>query len=107
MGCRKDGKRDYVGVQINPDGSSYEGEWLNDKPHGYGRFTLPNGDVFEGIHFEGNHVGPGIFYEKDKSTFIEKIEDSLINGFVKEVYKDGIIYQGFMDKGSKNGHGIY
>lgn len=36
------------GVQVWHDGSIYEGQWRNDKAHGFGRLIHADGDVYEG-----------------------------------------------------------
>ena len=35
------------------NGRSYEGDYVNDKKHGYGVYTWENGSTFEGSWFEG------------------------------------------------------
>jgi hypothetical protein len=37
-----------MGVFTWKDGKKYEGEYLNDKKHGYGRIVWPDGRVYEG-----------------------------------------------------------
>ena len=54
---RRNGKLPLIN---NPDGSTYEGEWLNGKYHGQGIFTWPNGDRFEGEYRDGKKHGRGI-----------------------------------------------
>lgn len=41
-------KRNGFGISIRPDGSRYQGTWLNDCIHGIGRFTNINGNYYEG-----------------------------------------------------------
>lgn len=36
-----------------PDGRTYEGEYLNDKKHGYGKFTWPDGTSYVGHWING------------------------------------------------------
>jgi len=40
--------RDGTGVQIWPDGAKFEGEWKENRAHGYGKFTHADGDLYEG-----------------------------------------------------------
>ena len=40
--------RQGEGVQVFPDGSMYEGYWVNNKANGKGRLIHANGDVYEG-----------------------------------------------------------
>ena len=41
-------QKDGRGVQIWPDGSRYDGFWVNEEAQGYGRLVHANGDVYEG-----------------------------------------------------------
>ena len=38
---------------------SYEGDWENDKPHGFGINTFPNGKIYTGNFYKGKPVGDG------------------------------------------------
>jgi len=40
-----------------PDTSYYEGEWLNNKAHGQGKFNYADGDVYEGSFAENKFCG--------------------------------------------------
>jgi hypothetical protein len=42
---------------IHPDGRKYVGEFKEDKFHGKGTVTLPDGDELEGIFIDGELVG--------------------------------------------------
>lgn len=44
----KTGDKDGKGKQVWPDGSVYEGWWMNDKANGKGRLIHGDGDVYEG-----------------------------------------------------------
>jgi hypothetical protein len=37
----------------NPDGSVYQGEWKEGKPHGWGVFRAPDGETVEGEWVDG------------------------------------------------------
>ena len=39
---------DGKGLFTWPDGRKYEGDYLNDKKHGFGIFTFKDGRVYEG-----------------------------------------------------------
>ncbi len=41
--------KEGTGSFYYPDGSIFEGTWINDKKEGLGRVTYPNGEVIEGI----------------------------------------------------------
>tara|TARA_B110000902_G_C13763391_1_gene381454 strand:- start:81 stop:476 length:396 start_codon:yes stop_codon:yes gene_type:complete len=65
VGEWKDGKRNGIGtnywIELSeyhnmPAGSQYEGQWLNDIKHGYGKGTYANGTVKEGLWKEGEFI---------------------------------------------------
>ena len=43
------------------DGRKYEGEYVNDKKHGYGIYTYPDGRSYKGQWAHGKQHGQGIF----------------------------------------------
>lgn len=40
---------------------TYEGEWLNNLPHGHAKETFENGDTFEGRFIQGQRSGNGAY----------------------------------------------
>ena len=60
----------------------YDGHWLNDKLHGYGKMNYRNGDVYEGNW-------------KDDNRF----------GFGKMIYQNGDVYEGDWKNGKRHGIG--
>ena len=48
-----------LGIQIWPDGASYEGEWRYNRAHGKRKFIHVDGDVYEGewANDKANGVG--------------------------------------------------
>ena len=40
-------------------GTVYEGQWKNNKAHGYGTLTLPGGGVYKGDYQNGEFHGHG------------------------------------------------
>eukprot|EP01043_Picozoa_sp_COSAG02_P067462 COSAG02_NODE_10850_length_1846_cov_1.447624_2_plen_127_part_00 len=53
-------RRALLGKLTNKDKSAYyEGNWKNDKRHGFGRMTHSNGDVYEGDWENGKQCGTG------------------------------------------------
>jgi hypothetical protein len=43
---------------VFPNGEKYVGQWENDKYHGRGILTLPDGSVYEGQFEEGQFIEP-------------------------------------------------
>jgi len=52
-----DNKSGYYGIGYDPDGSFYEGQWVDDVFQGYGRRQEANGRVSEGIWSRGKLQG--------------------------------------------------
>ena len=44
---------------VYADGSTYEGMFRNDKPHGFGVFRGRDGSLYEGNFLEGKRSGKG------------------------------------------------
>ena len=44
-----------------PDGSKYEGQWVDDMRHGNGTYTYVNGDVYSGEWTGNNRHGQGVY----------------------------------------------
>ncbi len=38
------------------DGDRYEGEWRDEKKHGYGKYTYSDGRIKEGMWYQGKEV---------------------------------------------------
>ena len=72
------------GTKEFKDGSVYEGEFKNNKMHGYGKIFFKDGSIYQG-NFKNNHRdGTGISRNKDRS------QQRVIyqNGKFKEVYSE-------------------
>ncbi len=47
--------------------SNYEGEKIDNWPHGTGKYIFPNGTIYQGQFFQGNFHGDGILTYQDGS----------------------------------------
>ena len=56
---------DGKGLFSWPDGRKYDGEYLNDKKHGFGIFTFKDGRVYEGEWENGKQHGRGRYKKKN------------------------------------------
>lgn len=53
-----------------PDGSSYEGKWMNGKMQGFGKYTWENGDYYEGNYHNGLKYGEGkMFWSAENKIY--------------------------------------
>ena len=64
-----DNKRNGKGKYIWADGNVYEGDWLDDKKSGSGRFEWANGDSYEGGYYNDKRDGTGVKYYANGDVF--------------------------------------
>jgi len=112
-----------------PSGSTYLGEWLGFKRHGFGIMTWPDGSIFKGqfqynaaeglgflIHTNGDTYvgewranvphGKGV-YKFMNGTRYEGFFENVQDGSGVETLLDGSCYQGEFKSGMKHGAGKY
>lgn len=65
----KEGLRQGRGIQLWPDGSKYEGYWLNDMANGRGRLIHSDGDVYEGEWVNDKAQGKGTYIHMDGAKY--------------------------------------
>lgn len=82
-GQMSDGNPDGKGMCISPDGTVWDGFWLNGKPTKRGTIKWKNGQVYDG---EWNSYGP--------------------NGEGKMMYPDMRVYTGMFRDGERHGQGM-
>lgn len=125
-GCLEGNCEDGEGMFAYPDGSKYEGQFLDSKPNGEGTLTYPNGDRYVGSFKAGLKNGKGTFYYSDETTSTgewlggeyignPKIEDGRVgcvdgdckNGTGIYIYKEGAAkYEGTFTNGMPDGKGV-
>ena len=105
------------GRLIHSDGDSYEGEWYNDMPHGFGKFERHDGKVkysgywrmdkkhgegveiyedgseYHGNFFEGKKCGLGTLIGRN-GTYNGDFKDNLFHGKGTFTWVDGRTYTG-------------
>jgi len=77
-----------------PDGSTYEGEFNNDKFHGKGYFTSPDGHTYEGEFNNDKFHGQGTLTYPDGAFYIGAFKDHKFHGQGTLTYPDGMSHQG-------------
>ena len=66
---------------VDSQGSTYEGDWLNDRQHGQGCETWEEGKVrFTGTYVDGIKEGHGRYDWSDSSHFEGEFVDSKFQG---------------------------
>ena len=54
-----EGKQHGKGKYSLPNGYQYEGDWKEGKIEGFGKATYPDGSFYEGTFIDGQHSGEG------------------------------------------------
>ena len=101
------GEKHGRGIQIWPDGSKYEGEWLNNKTNKYGRLIHADGDVYEGNWLNDKASGHGIYIHSNGTKYEGNWLEDQQHGQGKEIWPDGAQYEGSYSLGSKRGQGKF
>ena len=83
----------------------YEGYWLNNKQHGFGKETYNEGLIYFGNFREGMKSGIGILKFADGSYYQGNFEKGLINGEGQYHWKNGKLYLGQWIDNKINGEG--
>ena len=97
--------------EIYKNGNSYFGQFLNNKPDGFGQLIDVNGDKYIGQWKNGEMNGQGTYIwgpnsKKSGDKYIGQWKDGKKSGFGKLISSDGEIYIGEFLNNKKNGQGI-
>eukprot|EP01102_Stenamoeba_stenopodia_P020946 TRINITY_DN8322_c0_g1_i1.p1 TRINITY_DN8322_c0_g1~~TRINITY_DN8322_c0_g1_i1.p1 ORF type:complete len:1150 (+),score=232.72 TRINITY_DN8322_c0_g1_i1:180-3629(+) len=91
--------------QTYPNGDTYEGEFVNGKRHGKGKYTFSSGDVFEGQHEQGQFSGYGTYRYVNGDVYNGQFKCGVFEGqgvFTGSDYQ----YMGQFSKDQMCGRGI-
>ncbi len=105
IGDYKDDKRHGQGAYTWPDGEKYIGEWRDDKRHGQGTNTWPNGRQHVGEYRNGWANGQGNLTWPDGMKYIGEFKDSRPFGHGVLQWSDGRKYVGLWNEGKHHGLG--
>lgn len=123
-GCLSGNCENGQGVFAYPDGSRYEGSFLNGKPNTSGTFEYPNKDTYIGGFRNGLRNGFGTLYQPggtviagqwQEGEFVGKsgsaptmgcIEGDCANGSGSYIFKDGAKYIGTFKNHLPDGKGV-
>ena len=101
------GKKEGKGKYIYKNGAIYEGYFKNDKKEGNGIFYYTNGDRYKGLFKEGFYQGKGIFYFHNGDRYEGEFDKNKYAGKGKYFYHNGDIFEGLWKNDKKNGKGVY
>lgn len=89
------------------DGCMYVGEWQKGKTVGRGRFTWPSGATYEGEFKRGYMDGKGAYTSSKEDTYRGYWSMNLKHGKGIESFENGDYYEGEWIKGMQEGQGKY
>ena len=107
--------------KLYSNGDSYEGEWIDNKRNGKGKYTWKDGDIYEGDWVNNKRIGKGkmlyvngdsfegewIDTDKNRNSFKNNflLLDENINGTGKYVWANGNYYEGNLRNSQRHGKG--
>lgn len=95
-----------IGEFTYKSGSSYFGEWLNNKRNGKGVLTWKNGDKYSGDHVNNLRSGYGTYIWKNGNKYEGQFINNKRTGFGTYIWKSGVKYEGQFKDGNRTGEGI-
>jgi hypothetical protein len=78
--------------------NSYEGQYANDKKHGYGIFEWESGNVYNGKYVDDERHGYGVMRWTDGSTYLGTWESGIQQGIGVMIFSDGSRKAGLFDQ---------
>ena len=85
----------------------YVGDVQGDIRHGWGKFTLWVGGVYEGSFYLNKMQGRGTFTYKNGDVYVGNWNEDVRSGFGKIDYKEGSSYEGSWTNDERSGAGTY
>ena len=101
------GKKEGKGKYIYDNGSIYEGDFKNDKREGNGVFYYANGDRYKGQFKDGFYQGNGIFYFNNGDKYEGGFDKNKYSGKGRYFYHNGDKFEGLWKNDKKNGEGVH
>ena len=102
----KGGLRYGFGGQLDACGHYYEGAWLGDERHGFGRYFSAEGDFFFGQFRQGLFEGEGEYHARDGSVYRGGFHNHRRHGYGIELKATGTKYKGQWAEGRRHGKGL-
>ena len=101
------GKKEGKGKFTYKNGCIYEGFFKNNKKEGSGVFYYTNGDRYKGEFKQGYYQGNGVFYFHNGDRYEGGFDKNKYSGIGKYFYHNGDSFEGFWENDKKNGKGTY
>lgn len=89
------------------DGTTYDGEWKNNKTNGKGSLIYGNGDKYIGKFLNGKKNGIGTYTWSNGEKYNGEWVNDKITGDGTYTFKNGDVYSGEWNNNKMNGQGSY
>jgi hypothetical protein len=97
---------DCFGIWVRSDGTTYNGSFLRDSPHGMGILTLPDGSVYNGWFVDGvKHGDEGESHSVNGDKYSGSFRNGMFHGEGVLHRSDGSMYIGMFERGEFHGTG--
>ncbi|KAF7660952.1 hypothetical protein LDENG_00272190 [Lucifuga dentata] len=106
IGGQSRGEKQELGVQEWPDGSKYEGEFVNGLKHGTGTYTWKNGEYYKGSFYKDYRHGDGVYCWPTGHRFTGKFYLTRKKGYGLHLFPDGGSFQGLYHADQRFGPGV-
>lgn len=84
------GKGVWRKLDSDPNSDTYEGEYLDDKKHGFGEFKWASGGYYRGNYYNDLKTGYGEMYWQDGSIYRGNWQNGIQNGLGIMIFANGI-----------------
>eukprot|EP00747_Dinoflagellata_sp_TGD_P218303 gnl/TRDRNA2_/TRDRNA2_90581_c0_seq1.p1 gnl/TRDRNA2_/TRDRNA2_90581_c0~~gnl/TRDRNA2_/TRDRNA2_90581_c0_seq1.p1 ORF type:complete len:326 (-),score=37.82 gnl/TRDRNA2_/TRDRNA2_90581_c0_seq1:40-1017(-) len=101
-----EGDERISGRLMFPDGETYEGNYVNNKPGGSGQMNFPDGRLYEGQFQDGSPSGEGVMTWTSGQTYKGNFMAGLYHGKGTMTWPDASVFQGDFVDGKKHGEGF-
>ena len=106
LGQMKSNKLDGMGVVLYSDGKIYLGEWIEHTKSGFGALIYEDGTTEIGVFENGVYIGKpydeeaiGKYTDPDGNVYEGEMKDGKFNGYGRKIITDGRILEGYFSNG--------
>lgn len=90
-----------------PDGARYEGDYIEGKKHGHGKFNWADGSTYVGDFNKNNIHGKGCYDWSDGRKYNGDWKNNKMEGNGVFTWSDGRKYEGEYKDDKKHGYGVF
>jgi 1-phosphatidylinositol-4-phosphate 5-kinase len=96
----------YQVERVLPNNDYYSGQWLDNFPHGQGKYLWIDGCMYVGGWFKGKTMGKGRFSWPSGATYEGEFKSGYMDGIGTYIGSTGDTYKGQWIMNLKHGHGV-